>query len=149
VNPGSEEYRRPESVLVVVYTSNADVLLLNRKKPFEFWQSITGSLLQDESHAAAAARELQEETGIAGSEDLVFSGNSRVFTIDARWRYRFEPGVEKNTEYEWRLCLPRAVDIQIDPEEHTAYQWLPIDEGIDAVWSWTNKEALERLRAEL
>ncbi|RLA27835.1 MAG: dihydroneopterin triphosphate diphosphatase, partial [Gammaproteobacteria bacterium] len=31
--------RRPESILVVVYTDNADILLLKRSQPFAFWQS--------------------------------------------------------------------------------------------------------------
>jgi hypothetical protein len=38
------------------------------------------------------------------------------------------------------------VEIQIDQEEHSTYQWMPIDAAIDAVWSWTNREALEDLQ---
>jgi 8-oxo-dGTP pyrophosphatase MutT (NUDIX family) len=55
-------------------------------------------------------------------------------------------GVTENTEYEWRYRLPAAVEIQIDQEEHSTYQWMPIDAAIDAVWSWTNREALEDLQ---
>jgi hypothetical protein len=33
--------------------------------------------------------------------------------------------------------------------EHSEYQWLPIDRAIDAVWSWTNRDALIELEAGL
>ena len=32
-------FHGPESVLVVVYTDQAEVLLLKRRAPFSFWQS--------------------------------------------------------------------------------------------------------------
>ena len=49
----------PESVLVVIYTPNLDVLLIERADRPGFWQSVTGSLdSPDESPAATAAREL-------------------------------------------------------------------------------------------
>ncbi|MCW8948496.1 MAG: NUDIX domain-containing protein, partial [Sedimenticola sp.] len=39
-----ERYKRPESVLVVIYTDQGEVLMLNRTRPKGFWQSVTGSL---------------------------------------------------------------------------------------------------------
>ena len=133
-------------MLVVVYTDDAQVLVLQRRSPFEFWQSVTGSLDDGESPADAAHRELLEETGLQQQGELLDTGLSRQFTIDPRWRDRYPQGVTENTEYEWRYRLPAAVDIQINQDEHSAYRWLPIDAAIDAVWSWTNKEALEDLQ---
>ena len=37
-------YKRPESVLVVVYTRSNEILALRRKQPNYFWQSVAGSL---------------------------------------------------------------------------------------------------------
>lgn len=149
MNGSSPAYRIPESVLVIVYTPHAKVLLLERVRPFAFWQSVTGSLDAGESHADAAARELREETGIVDAPGLMFSGNTRQFEIDPRWRHRFAPGTTVNTEHEWRLELPETIDIAIDPTEHSAYRWADIDAAIDAVWSWTNRRALEGLRDAL
>jgi len=60
-------YKRPESVLVVIHTPRGEVLLLRRRQPADFWQSVTGSLEWGESTAQAARRELAEETGFAGN----------------------------------------------------------------------------------
>ena len=74
--------RRPVSVLVVVVSDDGYALLLHRQNPFDFWQSITGSLQLGEKHADAARRELREETGLTDEGALRFSGTSRQFVID-------------------------------------------------------------------
>lgn len=138
--------RRPVSVLVVVYGDDGQVLLLRRRRPFDFWQSVTGSLQADETHAAAARRELSEETGLAQEGELTYTGVSRRFEIDPRWRYRFPPDTVENLEYEWRFRLPAIRDIRLDETEHSEYVWVPVDQAIEQVWSWTNREALESLK---
>lgn len=140
------EFRRPVSVLVVVYTDALDVLLLQRTKPFDFWQSVTGSLNDGESVASAARRELLEETGLSSEGELTDSGVERIFTIDPRWRHRFAPGVTENREYEWRYRLWNRQEVTIDEREHSALKWCAIDTAISEVWSWTNREALDNLR---
>lgn len=136
-------------MLVVVYTSDADVLLLQRRQPFEFWQSVTGSLHERESHADAAKRELLEETGLTEEGDLYFADTRRQFEIDPRWRDRYPEGVTRNDEYEWRYRLETRPDIRLQEEEHSAYRWSPIDEAIESVWSWTNRDALRELQKSL
>ena len=49
-------WKRPESVLVVVYTVAGEFLLMERAQPVGFWQSVTGSLRWDVQPAAAARR---------------------------------------------------------------------------------------------
>lgn len=141
------EYRIPMSVLVVVYSDDAQVLLLRRAKPFDFWQSVTGSLLHGESHSDTAPRELLEETGLTNEGELYYSGVSRQFVIDPRWRDRFSPGTVENVEFEWHYRVPSAVDIKISDEEHSEFCWLPVAAAAEKVWSWTNRDALQRLMA--
>ena len=141
----SAAYRRPVSVLVVVYTDDGYALLLRRVNPTEMWQSVTGSLESDEVHSDAAARELFEETGFGNEGVLECTGVTRQFTIDPRWLNRFAPGVTENVEYEWRYRLPSVTSIVISEKEHSEHCWLPIKEAADKVWSWTNKEALQSL----
>ncbi len=141
----TRRYRRPVSVIVVVHTDDRDVLLLRRTAPFDFWQSVTGSLNDGETHAEAAARELFEETGLTDEGELEYAGVSRQFAIDPRWRDRFEPGVVENVEFEWRYRVPARLGIALDKAEHCEYCWLPAKDAIDKVWSWTNKDALRQL----
>ncbi len=138
----ANHHRRPVSVLVVVYTEDCQVLLLRRREPFDFWQSVTGSLREGEVPADAAVRELFEETGLTGEGELVDRGITRTFVIDPRWRERFAPGITTNLEYEWCYRVPEAIDIQLNTDEHSEYVWLPITEAVDKVWSWTNRDAL-------
>jgi dihydroneopterin triphosphate diphosphatase len=142
-------FRRPVSVLIVVHTKAGDVLLLRRSRPFDFWQSVTGSLAGGERHSDAAVRELAEETGLSNEGVLSYSGLSRQFVIDPRWRHKYQPGVVENVEFEWRYCLDRIVPIRLHDAEHSEFCWCPIDEAIERVWSWTNRAALEQLRVEL
>ena len=140
-------FKRPESVLVVIYTIDLDVLLLCRQSPAGFWQSVTGSLERAESPNDAAQRELFEETGIVG--DVVDHRVQRVFPIRSAWRKRYAPGVIDNLEHEFSVQLPKRVDVVLSPSEHVEYQWLPIVDAIATVSSRTNRAALQNiLKAE-
>ena len=138
-------FRRPESVLVVVHANDGQVLVLRRSRPFDFWQSVTGSLKPGETHADAARRELFEETGLTDEGQLSWSGVARQFTIDPRWRNRYAPGVVENVEYEWHYTLDAALPVRLSAAEHSEFRWLSRREALATVWSWTNREALETL----
>jgi dATP pyrophosphohydrolase len=145
--PAGGELERPESVLVVIYTAALECLLLERVQPPGFWQSVTGTLRSDETHAQCAAREVREETGL-DSAALRDARIEKSFPILPAWRSRYAADVETNLEHLWYLELPVARDIRRNEHEHRAHEWLPIDAAIRKVWSWTNREALERLRGE-
>ena len=140
-------FKRPESVLVVVYTVDLDVLLICRQNPAGFWQSVTGSLEREESPNGAAQRELLEETGI--TQEVVDHRVQRVFPIKSAWKHRYAPGVTENLEHEFSVQLPQRVAVKLDPKEHSDYQWLPIVEAIAVVSSRSNRAALQNiLKAE-
>ena len=139
------EFRRPESVLVVVHTPTLDCLLLERVEPRGFWQSVTGTLRWAETSAECAARELAEETGLAPN-GLSDAHVQRAFPILPAWRSRYAPGIDSNVEHRWYLEVPEVCAVRIEPTEHVAYLWLPIDAAIERVASWTNREALQQLK---
>ena len=139
------EFRRPESVLVVVFTPERACLLLQRVSPEGFWQSVTGTLRWGETPAQAAAREVREETGLDPA-GLVDSTITNCFPILSEWRDRYAAGVTENLEHLWYLERPATRDVTLNPDEHVDYRWMGLDEAIGTASSWTNREALERLR---
>lgn len=136
--------RRPESVLVLVATHAGKVLLLERVSPPGFWQSVTGSLLRGETATAAAARELEEETGISAASRIEDLHASERFPIRPEWRHRFAPGVSENLEHWFRLWLDDAVPVRLNPHEHRACEWAEAQAACERVASWSNRAALER-----
>src|SRR3989344_7570765 len=96
----TRKFKRPESVLVVVYTRTGKVLLLKRADDPDFWQSVTGSLLWEETEPRqAAARELREETGFRATEGLRDLQLTHRYPILPKWRQRYAPEVRENTEH--------------------------------------------------
>ena len=139
----------PFSVLVVIHTPERDVLLINRTDAREFWQSVTGSKDdEDEAYELTAVREVAEETGIdcapgsvlhAGLQDWQLEN---VYDIYPRWQHRYAPGVTRNTEHVFGLCVPAGTPVMLNPREHTAYRWLPWRTAADACFSPSNAEAV-------
>lgn len=134
-------FRRPESILVVVYTPRQVLLLKRRRPPAGVWQSVTGALEWGETPAQAARRELYEETGIRDAEPVA-TGISRRFEIVPEALHRYAPGVRENLEHAYALFLPAPCEVRIDPEEHEEFQWVNIEEAPGKVWSWTDREAI-------
>jgi dATP pyrophosphohydrolase len=142
----------PESVLVVIHTANADVLLIERADKPGYWQSVTGSKDRlDEPLAETAVREVEEETGIVvGSEAVPLAnlrdwGLSNVYEIYPVWRHRYAPGVTHNTEHVFGLRVPAGIPVRLAPREHLAYVWLPWREAADRCFSPSNAEAILQL----
>jgi dATP pyrophosphohydrolase len=142
-------YKIPISVLVVVYTVNRDVLLLERADHPGYWQSITGSQDPDESLWQTAVREVKEETGLVADQfELKDWHIQNQYEIFQEWRWRYAPEVTHNTEYVFGLKLPEIMPISIASREHLSLTWLPWNEAAEKVFSWSNAEAIRKLGAD-
>ncbi len=137
-------FKLPVSVLVVIHTPALEVLLIRRADHAEFWQSVTGSVdSEDVDLLHTAAREVLEETGLAvRPADLVDWGMTNVYEIYPAWRHRYAPGVTRNTEHLFSLCVPEAVPVRLSPREHTDWQWLNWCAAADLCFSPSNAEAI-------
>lgn len=139
-------YKRPESVLVVIFTHAGDFLLLRRTWPRNFWQSVTGSLARGETPRAAANREVREETGISAPGALIDLGLSQRFAIPPKWRrVRYAPSVHYNREYWFALPLAHRRHVQLNPREHLEHLWVPAARAASLTGSWTNRLAIQHL----
>ncbi len=157
-------FKIPESVLVVIYTAELEVLLIERAGKAGYWQSVTGSKdFPDEPLVETAVRETREETGIMVGSSSESSDAARsvppanlhdwclsnIYEIYPVWRHRYAPGIIKNTEHVFGLLVPREIPITLAPREHVNYQWLSYREAADQCFSPSNAEAILQLPQHL
>ena len=139
-------FKTPISALVLIHTTDLQVLIMERADKVGYWQSVTGSLEAGETPKQAAQREVLEETGLdANLYDLQDWQASNIYEIYPHWRHRYAPGVAENIEHLFGLELPQALPITLAPDEHTRYEWVDWREAANRVFSWTNIDALKRL----
>lgn len=145
VPPLLTSFKIPESVLVVIYTPEQDVLLI-RRADWGTWQSVTGSKDDlDESWQETAVREVHEETGIDAQHPSCRLQDwqlENTYDIYPAWRWRYAPGVSRNTERVFGLGVPQRIPVVLSPREHTEAQWLNWQAAADQCFSPSNAEAI-------
>jgi dATP pyrophosphohydrolase len=140
------DFKQPVSVLVVIYTTALDVLLIERADYPNYWQSVTGSVEWGEAIPLTAQREVAEETGIDATQySLTDWGVQNQYEIYAHWRHRYPPHTTHNDEHVFGLCLPHRVPVTLAPREHLNYQWLPWQLAAEKVFSPSNQMAILQL----
>ena len=134
------------TVLIIVYTENVNqILMLQRRDDPSFWQSVTGSLEENESPYQAAIREVKEETGIDIKREnltLIDCYQSVEFEIFPHFRYKYAPNVTHCTEHWFLLPLPRECEPVLS--EHSAYRWMSAEQAAQLTKSWNNRAAIEK-----
>jgi dATP pyrophosphohydrolase len=133
-------------VLIVIYTDGGEFLLLERRRPPGFWQSVTGSLEWGEFADDAARRELVEETGITEGV-LVNLQWTQVYEILPSFGKIYAPGITRNLEHAFSLRLAQRVPVTLSDSEHVQYRWASGAEAVHLVSSSTNRTIIEDLRA--
>ncbi|NBH74504.1 dihydroneopterin triphosphate diphosphatase [Rodentibacter pneumotropicus] len=141
-----QKYKNPHSVLVVIYAENCDqVLMLQRQDDPDFWQSVTGSLEENETPRQAAIRELWEEVRLKITENstALFDCNESVeFEIFPHFRYKYAPNVTYCREHWFLLAVEREFIPQLS--EHLAYQWVSLEQAVKMTKSPNNAEAIRK-----
>jgi dATP pyrophosphohydrolase len=145
---GAVQYRRPESVLIVIHTDGGEFLLLERRRPPGFLQSVTGSLEWGEFADRAARREVLEETGITQGV-LVNLQWTQVYEVLPAFGKVYAPGITRNLEHAFSLRLPKRMPVTLSDSEHARFQWVSGAEAVGIVSSSTNRAVIEELRLEL
>ena len=140
-----QQFRRPESVLIVIYTEGGDFLLLERRRPLGFWQSVTGCLEWGELADTAARREVIEETGITQGV-LVNLQWTQVYEIMPAFGKVYAPGTTRNLEHAFSLRLPQRVPVTLSECEHVQFRWVSALDALETVSSSTNRNVIAELR---
>lgn len=126
-------FRRPEEVAVAVHRPGPGgrrfLVLLRAPERHGYWHLVAGALEPGESAAAAAARELREETGLdAPVADLGLDLSYALAEEPADLRARFAPGTERVRVHAFAAAAPAGWEPALD-EEHVEHRWLPADEA--------------------
>jgi dATP pyrophosphohydrolase len=140
-----QRFRRPESVLIVIHTDAKEFLIMERRKPAGFWQSVTGSLEWGEQPDRAARREVIEETGITQGV-LINLQWTQVYEILPAFGKVYAPGVTRNLEHAFSLRLPSRVDVSLSKSEHVQYRWADDRDALATVSSESNRAVIADLR---
>lgn len=131
--------------MIVIYTAGGEFLLLERRRPPGFWQSVTGSLEWGETADSAARRELLEETGITQGR-LCNLQWTQVYEILPSFGKKYAPGITRNLEHAFALKLPERVPVSLSDSEHVRYRWSNAADAIATVSSSTNRAVIANLR---
>lgn len=131
--------------MIVIYTEGGDFLLLERRRPLGFWQSVTGSLEWGELADAAARREVIEETGITQGV-LVNLQWTQVYEIMPAFGKVYAPGITRNLEHAFSLRLPQRVPVTLSESEHVQFRWASALDALETVSSSTNRNVIAELR---
>ena len=139
------QFKQPRSIQVVIFAdtpAERRYLLLRRiASQGGFWQSVTGSLEEGETHASAAVREVLEETGICSTEEeLIVLDVLNTFEIAPQWRDRYAPGVTHNEELCFALKV-RECEVKLDLHEHQAHTWEPFERAVKMLYWKSNIRA--------
>jgi dihydroneopterin triphosphate diphosphatase len=140
-----QQFRRPESVLIVIHTEGGEFLLLERRRPPGFWQSVTGSMEWGETADAAARREVIEETGIRQGV-LVNLQWTQVYEILPAFGKVYAPGITQNLEHAFSLRLQDRVPVVLSDAEHAQFRWVSAADAVEAASSSTNRAVIAELR---
>jgi dATP pyrophosphohydrolase len=139
------KFKRPESILVVVYATDTQrVLMLLRKDDSSFWQSVSGSLEQDETALQAAKREVAEELGIIIADqhlNLIDCQRTVDFEIFPQFRHRYKSHVTHCREHWFLLPLPQEMKVRLT--EHSDYCWANAESAVEMTKSWNNALAIK------
>ena len=136
-------YKKPESVIVVLYDQHHKVLLLQRNDDPEFWQSVTGAMEDGELPIETAYREVAEETGIDAKQlsiEMFNHNRQNQYEIRNRWLHRYPPGTRFNTEHVFSLQVDSTLPLVLT--EHLQYEWVDKAQALARLWSPSNKEAV-------
>jgi lipoyl(octanoyl) transferase len=126
--------RLPVEVFVVVRRLQEFLVVHRSPSKGSYWHCIAGALEPGETPANAAARELEEETGLVAA----------TVELDAVFRYSlsdeperlpdFEPGTTEIVVHAFLAEAPADWEPQLD-HEHDGFRWCTQDEAV-ALLHW-------------
>ena len=115
--------RAPFQVLVFPYCiiGEEPVFALLKRDDMPVWQGVSGGGEGEESPAQAAARELEEETGIKSDALEPLDSMSMISVVDVTGEFSWGNDVYVIPEYSFGVRVEKPVLVTSD--EHTENRW--------------------------
>ena len=140
--------RRPEEVAIVVRRPGEGapeyLVLLRSPEKLGYWHLVAGGVDWGEEPAKAAARELEEETGLVAQPRLLGGSLSYDLSGDPEpVRARFPAGTERIRVWPFVADAPAGWEPELD-DEHVAVRWLERDAAIAQLRYPEPREAIRR-----
>jgi 8-oxo-dGTP pyrophosphatase MutT (NUDIX family) len=153
VTDRDKAWRRPEEVAVVVHrpgTGGREYLVLLRSpERHGYWHLVAGALEAGEDAAAAARRELLEETGLdAHAVPLGLDLRYSLAGDPPEVRARFAPGTEWIAVQAFAAAAPAGWEPALD-DEHVEHRWLDADGAVALLAYPEPREAVRAAAAAL
>jgi 8-oxo-dGTP pyrophosphatase MutT (NUDIX family) len=140
-----------EVAVFVTRMRGSEVLVLHRSpQQGGYWHVVAGGVETGETAAAAAARELQEETGLVAAVEAPVEVVEYVYALTeepAERRAMYDPSVAAVTVTCFRATAPDDWEPTLD-WEHDGYRWCSVGEAFETLrWPETAR-ALRELLAD-
>ena len=134
--------RGPTEVVVVVRREGRYLVLRRAPERLGYWSLVAGGLEPGESPAAAAQRELQEETGLdVEVAELPVALTYSLLDDPPEIRARYAPGIETVAVHPFLAVAPPGWEPVLDAE-HDAYRWCNEQDAVALFAYETLKEAV-------
>ncbi|HJU47410.1 MAG TPA: NUDIX domain-containing protein [Gaiellaceae bacterium] len=121
--------RRPEEAAVVVRRQGAYLVLKRSPQRHGYWHLVAGALEWGEEAAAAAVRELREETGLEAEVRELQRFAYDLAGDPPEVRARFAAGTETVQVYAFLAEAPAGWEPVLD-EEHETYRWCSAEDAV-------------------
>jgi lipoyl(octanoyl) transferase len=134
--------RGPDEVVVVVRRGAKLLVLRRAPERHGYWSIVAGGVEPGERPAAAARRELAEETGLdADVLELKISLSYSLLDDPPEARSRYEPGIETVTVHPFLAEAPPGWEPVLDAE-HDRSRWCSAQDALALLEYETTKEAV-------
>jgi lipoyl(octanoyl) transferase len=136
--------RLPSEVLVFVRRGEQVLVLHRSPRQGSYWHSVAGALEAGESWADAAARELEEETGLVAEPVEVGAPYAYPLTEFPEYRDRLPPGTHEIVVHSFLVETSAGWEPVLD-WEHDEYRWCSVDEAVELLHWPEPRELLKAL----
>jgi lipoyl(octanoyl) transferase len=134
--------RLPVEVVLAVRRGEEHLVVHRSPAKGAYWHCISGALEPGETPAEAAARELEEETGLVATPVELDAGFRYSLSEEPERLPDFAPGTTEIVVHAFLVDAPAGWEPRLD-HEHDGYRWCTRDDAVELLY-WPEPKQLLR-----